>query len=1081
MDRLYTSLLEAYKNGTFDDALSKLAALPPYLEKVNTDYVPYPDLDDPHFYEKLTAKKEFFAASQATQKYGSYDEEARNRCNDASFKIAPHQLFVKRFLSPQTPYNGLLLYHSVGVGKTCSAISIAEQYIGLYKKRVLVILSSTLKENFKKQIFDITRYNMEKHVANLCTGVKYPEMVIDRKMIPKDVFEKRINKLINDRYQFLGYKELMKLMEKVKKRVENTERDPAKHERRYIEKVRELFSDRLIIIDEAHNLRMASETGTKLISTAFLELVSIVDNVKLLLMTATPMFNDPREIIWILNLFLMNDKRPLLKIADVFDVNGKLTKAGQTKLASTVRGYVSFMRGENPFSFPFRIHPADKNVIKDFPSIDIKGKKIPISSRIKNLRLTGSELAPKQIIAYEELMPRNWTDDSPESSPGDEDDNVSNDVQNMLQLCNIVYPTENVKRCFGKTGFMDCFNKNKGGKNTKFEYRNGLEQFLSYDTIGKYGPKLKRILDYTVRSDGIVFIYSQYYYSGIIPIALALEHAGFNKLGGNLGDKLAVQQKAPLIKGKRPNYVILSRDKELSPNNDKEIAMARSLENVNGDLIKVVIVSKIGTEGLDFKNIREMHLLDPWYNMNRAEQIIGRGVRTCSHIDLPKEKRNTSIYMHAVTMPDDAEESVDLRVYRIAENKQEAINAVENVMKSAAIDCQFNKDALHFPVSQLKMSFDIVTSQNDKIKYDVGDKTNHKGKCLFELQTKIDPSTFDGELISDEVDMYKQYLVLLFKDVEKMTYDDIVSSLQRTYKAIDNDIINYALTDMIDNGELFDGYMKKKGRLTYSGNKYVFVVDGYSTDVHHKPRLPLEVLASSKQNAPITNDDANAKAHGNADTQGITGTAVIAFIEGEVAKILKHVNAKYEDQVIDAVIDRLSTEQLIGLISFINQSDASTRSPFETKVVASVESAGFTIPDSNRPDKIQAFYNHIDQNFYCGKSQCTPLESTKISKEINSIKARLYKAHGNNVKGFVHHKDGAAKFKVRDGSTNGYVCFQTHSLQVDELKNRLNALDDKAYDQKAKLSKAKLCEVYEALLRKEGKIVRPFLAGYAKK
>ena len=50
-----------------------------------------------------------------------------------------------------------------------------------------------------------------------------------------------------------------------------------------------------------------------------------------------------------------------------------------------------------------------------------------------------------------------------------------------------------------------------------------------------------------------------------------------------------------------------------------------------------------GSEGLDFKFIRQVHVLEPWYNMNRIEQIIGRAVRTCSHKDLPFEERNVEI------------------------------------------------------------------------------------------------------------------------------------------------------------------------------------------------------------------------------------------------------------------------------------------------------------------------------------------------------------------------------------------------------------------------------------------------------
>ena len=53
-------------------------------------------------------------------------EYANKMCN-ADFELSPHQLFVRNFLSIQTPYNSLLLYHGLGTGKTCSAITICEE------------------------------------------------------------------------------------------------------------------------------------------------------------------------------------------------------------------------------------------------------------------------------------------------------------------------------------------------------------------------------------------------------------------------------------------------------------------------------------------------------------------------------------------------------------------------------------------------------------------------------------------------------------------------------------------------------------------------------------------------------------------------------------------------------------------------------------------------------------------------------------------------------------------------------------------------------------------------------------------
>ena len=93
----------------------------------------------------------------------------------------------------------------------------------------------------------------------------------------------------------------------------------------------------------------------------FLDLVTYADNMKLLLLTATPMFNKAREIIWLTNLMNLNDKRFPIKIKDVFDDNDEFVEGGKQLLINKLTGYVSYLSGENPFTFPYRIFPKYSN------------------------------------------------------------------------------------------------------------------------------------------------------------------------------------------------------------------------------------------------------------------------------------------------------------------------------------------------------------------------------------------------------------------------------------------------------------------------------------------------------------------------------------------------------------------------------------------------------------------------------------------------------------------------------------------------------------------------------------------------
>lgn len=110
----------------------------------------------------------------------------------------------------------------------------------------------------------------------------------------------------------------------------------------------------------------------------------------------------------------------------------------------------------------------------------------------------------------------------------------------------------------------------------------------------------------------------------------------------------------------------------------------------------MILISKAGSEGIDLKFIRQVHILEPWYNMNLLEQVIGRAVRNFSHKDLPFEKRNVQIFMHGTLLEDNKEETADLYVYRIAGVKSIQIGKVSRLLKETAVDCIINHDQTNF-------------------------------------------------------------------------------------------------------------------------------------------------------------------------------------------------------------------------------------------------------------------------------------------------------------------------------------------------------------------------------------------------
>ena len=192
------------------------------------------------------------------------------------------------------------------------------------------------------------------------------------------------------------------------------------------------------------------------------------------------------------------------------------------------------------------------------------------------------------------------------------------------------------------------------------------------------------LLDNIEKSEGIVFIYSQYIGSGILPIMLALEQNGYKNYSKNIFDIDS--------ENRNKNYIAITADQDISSNNQEEIKICTSYENRNGEKIKIILGNQVASEGLDLKNIRSIHIIDPWYHLKKMEQIIGRGIRYCSHKDLnDPEKNNVTVYLYS-GIPEKIENSIDINIYNLAEKKNNDIVKVERILQENAIDVKLFKD-----------------------------------------------------------------------------------------------------------------------------------------------------------------------------------------------------------------------------------------------------------------------------------------------------------------------------------------------------------------------------------------------------
>jgi superfamily II DNA or RNA helicase len=253
--------------------------------------------------------------------------------------------------------------------------------------------------------------------------------------------------------------------------------------------------------------------------------------------------------------------------------------------------------------------------------------------------------------------------------------------------------------------------------NRLYEYK---EDFVA--NLSRYSPKYLKILENIKRSKGNVLIYSQFIaLEGLGAFGIALEGTGYYRLelqrsaDGNISIKIPDGVDLQTFMS-APKYALYTgkEDKDLREvilniyNNNLEHLPSRLREqlgernNLRGDICKVLMISSSGAEGLDLKNIRQIHLMEPYWNNVRVKQVIGRGIRVCSHMDLPVEERHVELFLYIMKFTkeqirqyqkialNDKNKSTDEIIYNIALRKERIVNQFIDLMKRAAFDCGLN-------------------------------------------------------------------------------------------------------------------------------------------------------------------------------------------------------------------------------------------------------------------------------------------------------------------------------------------------------------------------------------------------------
>jgi hypothetical protein len=127
-----------------------------------------------------------------------------------------------------------------------------------------------------------------------------------------------------------------------------------------------------------------------------------------------------------------------------------------------------------------------------------------------------------------------------------------------------------------------------------------------------------------------------------------------------------------------------------------------------GEIIKVLMITSSGAEGISLKNVRYVHITEPYWHPVRTEQVIGRARRICSHQGLPEALRTVKVFLYIMTFSEkqlSSDDTIELRLkdksrkddvtpvstdetlYEIASAKEEITMSILHAVKEASIDC----------------------------------------------------------------------------------------------------------------------------------------------------------------------------------------------------------------------------------------------------------------------------------------------------------------------------------------------------------------------------------------------------------
>ena len=825
----------------------------------------YPDVNDPDIQYKLFLKKENqYYLSDPIEDFGNNYEKIREYRDEVCKPKGAyyHQLLLNKLINPNTPYKGLLLFHGLGSGKTYSAISIAEEFsnqINQYKTFIYILVKGPLlASQWERSIVDFTP---GKYTNNGTLSIH------------KDM--NKITSIINQQYKILSYKsfnrrvmgERQKIImdvDGVKKQVYKKDEDQKDIRSESVNKIYHL-NNSLIIVDEVQNL-----LNDNSYSKSLKQIIDNSKNLKVLLLSATPAGKKADNVVGLIN-FLRppNSQMDVDRIFKCTDDGLEIKKDGLDYFKLHSSGYVSYIKGDNPYLFAKRV---DMGIIPN---------------GLKYTKLVRCKMSIFQYDVYKKIVGIDKDIDD------DDEKNAFSRPSIMASLC--VFPildeSNNLIGTYGKKGLEKLFYLLKNPKilneklkialenndDTKTTFiqqkkiKNGVSfsgDILNIKNINLISCKFYYLLNHLNNvGPKNIFIFTNLIFSGTNIIQEMLLENGYhlyNENGYNVNNKSKcyycgvayVDHNGDNFENHEfepATFLVITGSSEYDIGEDNEASIKRKIlyktfnnnNNMYGKHIKIVIGTEVMDEGIELKNVSEVHVLNNMHTTSKLDQIVGRAIRNCSHNKLSSVDNvfpEVRVYKY-VAYFDENELGIEEELYKNAENRHVVIKHIERALKEVSIDCPFNYN----------MNFHRELLNNDKHNYSVEcDYQQCEYKCNSHMlnknyydstrhiynsvpDDKIDMLTFNYLKNTYEINIVKDIIKQLFYIDYYFTLDEIIVYVKNNYpfhrkKLYDEFYVYKALdTFLLTTNDEFNNYNEvlldkysNRGYLIYRNIYYIF-------------------------------------------------------------------------------------------------------------------------------------------------------------------------------------------------------------------------------------------------------------------